>query len=140
MQYNTYLYIYSINKLQFIGQLKLCIFIGIKKIIIIIIQSTNHVLFNLIIILPLSNLTYAFGAQDNESPARSRWAADRYIYIKKICTRLVHTIDTVPLGYGSVCHNSTFVRFLLVYQFIINSNSNGYHSFKGIKIFQYNLQ
>ena len=46
-----------------------------------IIQSTNRTLFNLIIIFPLSNLTYAFGAQDNESPKRSRWAACRYIYI-----------------------------------------------------------
>ena len=43
----------------------------------------------------------------------------------KICTWLVYTIDTVSLGYGSVCHNSTFVRLLLVYQFILNSNSNG---------------
>ena len=63
-----------------------------------------------------------------------------YIYIYKICTRLVYTTDTVPLGYGLVCHNSTFVRLLLVYQFILNSNSNGEHSFKGIKIIQYNLQ
>ena len=44
-----------------------------------------------------------------------------YIYI---CTWLVYSTDTVPLGYGSVCHNSTFVRLLLVYQFILNSNSN----------------
>ena len=42
-----------------------------------------------------------------------------YIYI---CTRLVYTTDTVPLGYGSVCHNSMFVRLLLVYQFIFNLN------------------
>ena len=48
-----------------------------------IIQSTNHALFNLIIILPLSNLTYAFGAQDNKSPARFRWAAGQYIKKKK---------------------------------------------------------
>ena len=48
-----------------------------------IIQSINHALFNLIIIFPLSNLTYAFGAQDNESLARSRWVAGRHIYIKK---------------------------------------------------------
>ena len=74
-----YLYIYSMNQLQFIGHLKLCIFIGRKKKKSI--QSTNRALFNLIIILPLSNLTYAFGAQDNESPAQSRWAAGRYIYI-----------------------------------------------------------
>ena len=45
-----------------------------------------------------------------------------YIYIYKICTRLVYTADTVPLGYGPVCHNSTFVRLLLVYQFILNLN------------------
>ena len=45
-----------------------------------------------------------------------------YIYIYKICTQLVYTTDTVPLGYGSVCHNSTFVRLLLVYQFILNLN------------------
>ena len=45
-----------------------------------------------------------------------------YIYIYKICTRLVYTTDIVPLGYGSVCHNSTFVRLLLVYQFILNLN------------------
>ena len=67
-----------------------------------------------------------FGAQDNESQARSRWAAGRYVYIYiciyKICTRLVYTTDTVSLGYGSVCHNSTFVRLLLVYQFILNLN------------------
>ena len=44
------------------------------------------------------------------------------IYIYIICTRLVYTTDTVPLGYGSVCHNSTFVRLLLVYQFILNLN------------------
>ena len=46
-------------------------------------NHSNHksCIFNLIIILPLSNLTYAFGAQDNESPARSRWVAGRYIYI-----------------------------------------------------------
>ena len=29
-----------------------------------------------------------------------------YIYIY---TRLAYTTDTVPLDYGSVCHNSTFV-------------------------------
>ena len=46
-----------------------------------IIQSTNRALFNLIIILPLSNLTYAFDAHDNESPAQSRWAVGWYIYI-----------------------------------------------------------
>ena len=34
----------------------------------------------------------------------------------------MYTTDTVPLGYGSVCHNSTFVRLLLVYQFILNLN------------------
>ena len=44
------------------------------------------------------------------------------MYIYKICTRLVYTTDTVPLGYGSVCHNSTFVRLLLVYQYILNLN------------------
>ena len=77
-----YLYIYSKNQLQFIGHLKLCIFMGRKKEKKII-QSTNRVLLNIIIILPLSNLTYAFGAQDNESLARSRWAIDRYIFIKK---------------------------------------------------------
>ena len=43
--------------------------------------------------------------------------AGMYIYI-----RLVYTIDTVSLGYRSVCHNSTFVRLLLVYQFILNLN------------------
>ena len=48
-----------------------------------------------------------------------------YIYIYKVCTLLVYTIDTVPLGYGLVYHNSSFVRLLLVYQFILNSNSNG---------------
>ena len=92
-----------------------------------IIQSTNRALFNLIIILLLSNLTYAFSAQDSESPAWSRWATSRYIYIYiyTICIWLVYTTDTVPLGFGSVCHNSTFVRLLLVYQFILNSNSNG---------------
>ena len=42
----------------------------------------------------------------------------------KICTLLVYTIDTVPLGYRSVYYNSTFVRLFLVYQFILNSNSN----------------
>ena len=45
-----------------------------------------------------------------------------YIYIYIICIQLVYTTDTVLLGYGSVCHNSTFVRLLLVYQFIINLN------------------
>ena len=45
-----------------------------------------------------------------------------YIYIYKICIRLVYTTDTVPLGYGLVCHNSTFVLLLLVYQFILNLN------------------
>ena len=45
-----------------------------------------------------------------------------YIYIYKICTRLVYTTDTVQVGYGSVCHNSAFVRLLLVYQFILNLN------------------
>ena len=128
MQYNMYLYIYSMKQLQFIGHLKLCIFIGRKKEKKII-QSTNRALFNLIIILPLSNLTYAFGAQDNESPARPHWTASRYIYIYIyiyiICTRLVYTTDTVLLGYESICHNSTFVRLLMVYQFILNSNSNG---------------
>ena len=89
-----------------------------------IIQRTNRALFNLIIILPLLNLTYAFDAQDNKLLAQSRWAAGRYIYIRKICTRLVYTTDIVPLGYESVCHNSTFVRLLMVYQFILNSNSN----------------
>ena len=58
-----------------------------------IIQTTNRALCNLIIILSLSNLTYAFGAQDNESSARSHWAAGRYIYIKKYvlgwCTLLI---------------------------------------------------
>ena len=49
-----------------------------------IIQSTNRALFNLIIILPLSNLAYAFDAQDNESSARSRWTAGLYIYIKYV--------------------------------------------------------
>ena len=116
-----YLYIYSMNQLQLIGHLKLCIFIGRKKEKKII-QITNRALFNFIIIFPLLNLTYAFGAQDNESPARSRWVAGQYSYIKKICTRLVYTTDTVPLGYESVCHNSTFVRLLMVYQFILNSN------------------
>ena len=43
-------------------------------------------------------------------------------YINKICTRLVYTTDTVPLGYRSVCHNSTFVLLLLVFQFIFNLN------------------
>ena len=38
------------------------------------------------------------------------------LYIKKKCTRWVYTIDTVQLGYGSVCQNSTFVQLLLVYQ------------------------
>ena len=75
-----------------------------------IIQITNRALINLIIILPLSNLTYAFGTLDNESPARSRWAAGRYIYIYIyiICTQLVYTTDTVPLGYGSIWHNNIF--------------------------------
>ena len=82
MQYNTYLYIYSLNQLQFIGHLKLFIFIGRKKEKKII-QSTNRALFNLIIILPLSNLIYAFDAQDNESPTQSCWATSRYIYKKK---------------------------------------------------------
>ena len=59
--------------------LKLCLFIGRKKKRII--QSTNCALFNLIIIFPLPNLTYAFGAQDNESPERSCLAAGQYIYI-----------------------------------------------------------
>ena len=49
-----------------------------------------------------------------------------YIYVCvcvcKICTRLVYTTDTVPLGYGLVCHNSMFVRLLLVYQFVLNLN------------------
>ena len=45
-----------------------------------------------------------------------------YIYIYIICTRLVYTTDTVSLGYGSVCHNSTFIRLLWVYQFILNLN------------------
>ena len=75
-----------------------------------IIQSTNRALFNLIIILPLSNLTYAFDAQDNESPTWSRWAVGQYIYIYiYIYTRLVYTIDIISLGYGLVYHNSTFV-------------------------------
>ena len=137
MQYNTYLYIFSINKLQFIGHLKLCIFIGRKKEKKII-QNKNRALFNMIIILPLSNLTYAFDAQDNESPAWSYWAAGWcvciyiYIYINIymysvyiICTLLVYTIDTVPLGYRSICHNRMFVRILMVYQYIFNLNSKG---------------
>ena len=45
-----------------------------------------------------------------------RLQAGMYIYKKKICTRLVYTTDTVPLGYELVCHNSTFVILLLVYQ------------------------
>ena len=50
-----------------------------------------------------------------------------YIYICVcvcvcVCIRLVYTTDTVPLGYGSIYHNSTFVRLLLVYQFIFNLN------------------
>ena len=45
-----------------------------------------------------------------------------YIYIYIICTQLVYITDTVPLGYGSVCHNSMFVRLLLEYQFILNLN------------------
>ena len=58
-------------------------------------------------------------------PARLQAGMCIYIYIYiyiYICTRLVYTIDTVPLSYGSVCHNSTFVRLLLVYQFILNLN------------------
>ena len=43
--------------------------------------------------LPLSNLTYAFSAHDNESPTRSCWAVGRYIYKKKYvlgwCTLLI---------------------------------------------------
>ena len=74
-----YLYIYSINQLQFIGHLKLCIFIGRKKKKFI--QSTNRALFNLIIILPLLNLTYAFGEQDNESPAWSCWAVGQCVCV-----------------------------------------------------------
>ena len=52
-----------------------------------------------------------------------RWAAGRckHGFIKK-CTRLVYTTDIVSPGYGSVCHNSTFIRLLLVYQSIHNSN------------------
>ena len=45
-----------------------------------------------------------------------------YIYIYKICIQLVYTPDTVPRGYGLVCHNSTFVQLLLVYKFILNLN------------------
>ena len=45
-----------------------------------------------------------------------------YIYIYIICTWLVYTTGTVQLGYGSICHNSTFVRLLLVYQFILDLN------------------
>ena len=94
------LYIYSMNQLQFIGHLKLCIFIGKKKEKKNI-QSTNRTFFNLIIIFPLLNLTNAFGAEDNESLARSCWVAGRYIciyiyiyiYIYIICTWLVYTID-----------------------------------------------
>ena len=91
-----------------------------------IIQIINHALFHShyhFAFWPLSNLTYAFSAQDNESSARSRWAISqcKHCFIK-ICTRLVYTIDTVTLGYGSICHNSTFVRLLLVYQSILNSN------------------
>ena len=76
-----YLYIYSMNQLQFIGHLKLCIFIGRKKERKKKIQNTNLALFNLIIILPLSNLTYAFYAHDNESLAWSYWVVGLYIYI-----------------------------------------------------------
>ena len=89
-----------------------------------IIQIINHALFRShyhFAFYPLSNLTYAFGAQDNKSPAWSRWVIGwcKQGFIK-ICTQLVYTTDTVPLGYGSVCHNSTFVRLLLVYQSILN--------------------
>ena len=45
-----------------------------------------------------------------------------YIYIYIIWTRLVYTTDTVPLSYRLVCHNSTFVRLLWVYKFILNLN------------------
>ena len=91
-----------------------------------IIQIINHALFHShyhFSFYPLSNLTYAFGAQDNESSAQSRWAAGRckHSFIK-ICTRLVYTTDTVPLGYESICHNSKFFRLLLVHQSILNSN------------------
>ena len=88
-----------------------------------IIQIVNYALFHSHYHLTLSNLTYAFNAQDNETSARSRWAIGQCKQgFIKICTRLVYNTDIVPLGYGSVCHNSTFVRLLLVYQSILNSN------------------
>ena len=45
-----------------------------------------------------------------------------YMYLVGVHYRLVYTTVTVLLGYGSVCHNSTFVLLLLVYQFILNLN------------------
>ena len=81
MQYNMYLYIYSINQLKFIGHLKLCIFIGRKKEKKSFKAQIVHFSISLSF-LPLSNLTYAFGAQDNESSSRSHWVARRYIYKK----------------------------------------------------------
>ena len=58
----------------------------------------------------------------NHRHGLARLQTGMYIYIYIICTWLVYTTDTVPLGYRSVCHNSTFVRLILVYQFIINLN------------------
>ena len=91
-----------------------------------IIQIINHALFHSqyhFAFLPLSNLTYAFSAQDNDSPAQSCWAAGQCKHgFIKIYTWFEYTTDTVPLGYESVCHNSTFVQLLLVYQSILNSN------------------
>ena len=53
----------------------------------------------------------------------------------------MYTTDTVPLGYGLVCHNSTFVRLLLVNQSIFNSNLTVNILLKAFKSFirKYNI-
>ena len=128
-----------VNQLQFISHLKLCIFIGRKK------KKKNHskhksctfqshyhfslIVFNICFRCTRQRITGTVPLGCRPVYIYIPLGCNRvhiyiYIYIY-ICTRLVYTTDTVPLGYESVCHNSTFVRLLLVYQFILNSNSNG---------------
>ena len=74
-----YIYIHFIYiQLQFIGYFKLYNFICTKSFKSQIMHFSISLSF-----FPLSNLTYAFSAQDNESPTRSHWAAGQYIYKKK---------------------------------------------------------
>ena len=67
-----YIFISYTFKLQFIGHFNHAVSYAIKH------SNTNHAFQNFLFILPLANLTYTLGAQDNESSARSRWAASWY--------------------------------------------------------------